>query len=105
MRAGLSDRRADLQHQTAPRNSRGEAIPTFTTYATVWARKEDIRGREFFAAQQLNIESPTTFTIRFRADMLNTDRMIVDGVIYNIRNINEVPRRKWLNILATRLPT
>lgn len=105
MQIGTLDRRAELQHQTAQRNTRGEALPVFTTYASVWANREDQNGKEFFAAQQMNTESPTIFVIRWRSDVAKSDRIVVDGNTYNIRSIAEIPRRRGLTLMTTAVPT
>jgi len=50
MRSGDLDRRVTLQHRVLTRNARGEEVESFTDYVTVWAKKEDAGGREFFSS-------------------------------------------------------
>lgn len=101
MRIGTLDNRVQLQHRTLTPNARGEQVQSYTTYATVWARRNDVRGREFFAAQQINFEGTTEFTIRYRTDVLITDRIVEGSKTYNIRHIAEFPRNKGLSLIAT----
>ena len=102
MRAGHLDRRAELRHRVLTRNATtGEEVETFTAYATVWAGKRDIRGREFFAAQQVSSDITTTWQIRYRSDVVATDRLVVDGLDYNIVSIAEIGRRDGLELQAT----
>lgn len=102
MHAGALDRRIALQHRIlAARNAQGEQVETYTTFSTVWAKKTDMRGREVFAAQHMNAEGASTFVIRFRDDVLATDRVLFNNVAYNIRSIAEIGRREWLELTTS----
>lgn len=101
MRAGQMDRRLKLQHRKLDQNERGEDEVSYGTYATVWGRRNDLKGREYFAASQMNSEATLEFTIRWRADVVETDQVIENGVSYNIRHIAEIPRRKGLILMTT----
>jgi len=101
MRAGKLDRRVQLQHRTLSRNGSGEQIASYTTYATIWAGKRDLRGREYFAAQQLNAELQATWALRWRDDVLETDRLIDDaGGIFDVTHVAEIERRKGLDLVC-----
>jgi SPP1 family predicted phage head-tail adaptor len=103
MQAGSLDRRIDLQRRSLTLNAQHENIESFATYATVWASKEDqgSRGREFFAAQQVQAELSTKFVIRHRSDVLLIDRIVCEGITYDVKSVAEIGRRKGLAILAT----
>lgn len=103
MQAGRLDRRIELQHRVlGSRSASGQQAVTYETYATVWAGKKDLRGREYYAANQMNAEISTQFRLRWRSDVLATDRIVCEGVSYNIRPpIAEIGRREGLEILAT----
>jgi SPP1 family predicted phage head-tail adaptor len=101
MRAGKMDRLATLKHRELSRNAHGEQVPTYTDYAEVWAEKLDLRGREFFSAQQTNAESTVKFRIRHRTDMVLTDRIVCEGNTYDIQQIAEIGRRDGLELIAT----
>jgi SPP1 family predicted phage head-tail adaptor len=103
MEAPRLDRRVELRHLVLTRNSTtGEQVESWpTAYATVWAGKRDMRGREFFAAQQVNSDITTIWQIRYRTDVLATDRLVVDGLDYNITGIAEIGRRDGLELQAT----
>lgn len=102
MQAGRLDRQVELRHVVLTRNSTtGEEVEAYSTYATVWAGKRDIRGREFFAAQQVNSEVSTVWQIRYRDDVRMTDRLVIDGLDYNVVSIGEIGRREGLEIMAT----
>ena len=103
MRAGYLDRRATLQHRVLVRNEgTGEEEVSYSDYATVWAGKRDVRGREFFAAQQMNSEISTIWQIRHRTDVVATDRIVVDGVAYSLAGPPaEIGRRDGLELQTT----
>lgn len=102
MRAGALDRRAELKRRVLTRDATtGEEVVSYSTYATVWASKRDVRGREFFAAQQVNAELTTIWQMRHRSDVVHTDRIVCEGVTYNIIGIAEIGRRVGLEIQAT----
>jgi SPP1 family predicted phage head-tail adaptor len=100
MRAGQLDRRVELQHRTLTRNASGENVASYATYDTVWGGKRDLRGREFFAAQQENAELQATWTIRWRDDVAVTDRMVADGETFDVVHIAEIGRRKGLDLVC-----
>lgn len=51
MRAGRLRNRVQIQSKTTARNGYGEAIETWSTAATVWARVRIKRGREYLVGQ------------------------------------------------------
>jgi SPP1 family predicted phage head-tail adaptor len=102
MQAGRMDRSVVLQHRVLTRSATtGEEVVTYEAYATVWAGKRDLRGREFFAAQQVNSDITTLWQIRYRADVVATDRIVVEGLNYSISGVSEIGRRDGLEIQAT----
>lgn len=102
MLAGKMDRLVALKHRTLTRNTTtGEEVESYATYASVWASKRDVRGREFFAAQQVNSDVTTIWQIYHRTDVLATDRLVVDGLDYDITGIAEIGRKQGLEIQAT----
>jgi SPP1 family predicted phage head-tail adaptor len=102
MRAGKLDRRVQLQRRTLTRNGSGEQMASFATYATVWAGKRDLRGRELFTAQQTQAEISAIWTIRYRADVLPTDRLVDDsGAVFDIAGPPaEIGRRQGLDLVC-----
>lgn len=101
MRAGTLDRRVTLQHATLAEDAHGQQVPTYADYATVWAQRLDTTARERMASQQMISERTCKFRLRYRSDVLPTDRLVCDGVAYNIAPPAELGRREGLEILAT----
>lgn len=104
MRSGHMDRRIQLQHRSlSVRDVQGQQIESWTTYATIWASRADVKAREFIVSQQANAELTTKYVIRYRSDVLYTDRLVEGAVSYNIRSLAEIGRHEGLEILATAL--
>lgn len=102
MQAGKLDRQVVLQHRTeASIDSNGERSFTWSTYATVRAQRLDLIGREYFATRQLQSEVSTRFRIRYRSDVLVTDRLQSDGRNFDIHSVAEIGRKEGLEILAS----
>jgi len=102
MRAGRMDRQVTLQARTTTRNAQGEDVATYADLATVWAEKIDLRGREFFAAQQSRAEVTTRWRIRYRDDLRAVDRLVHQDVVYDVvAPPAEVGRRQGLELVTT----
>lgn len=102
MQAGRLDRYVTLQARTVTRNAEGEDVATYATLANVWAEKFDLRGREYFAAQQSRAEVTTRWRIRYRDDLRAVDRLVYDGVAYDVvAPPAEIGRRLGLELVTT----
>lgn len=102
MRAGQMDRRIELRHRVlGTQDANGAYSPvTYVAYKTVWARKEEIGGREYFAAETKQAENTVRFTIRYRSDVVATDRFECEGRDYEVIQTSEFGRRESLVIFA-----
>lgn len=74
--AGEMRERVELQQRAAGRDSLGQPNGAWSAVATVWAKVEQLRGREWFAAGQMQAETVVRFTIRFRSDIDETFRVV-----------------------------
>lgn len=99
--AGSMDRSIALQSRTLTPNAFNEQIPTYATFATVWGQKTELSGREQLLAQQISAVQTTRFRIYWRNDVTNTCRAIVDGLTYELTNIIEVGRHRYLDLTCT----
>jgi len=105
VKAGQLDRVIELQHrELAAADQYGQRKPSFSTYANVRARKLDMTSREFFTADATNAERITRWQIRFREDVLQTDRIQYGDLSYDIVQISEIGRRKGLTLFASAAP-
>ena len=95
------DRRVTLQSRTLTANAYGEQVASYTDLETVWAEKWDLRGREYFAAQQVSADVTTRWRIRWREDVSVLDRVVYNSVPYDINQVVEIGRQGGLELLTT----
>lgn len=76
--------RVTLQVRNAGLDAHGQQATTWSDLATVWARAEPLRGRDFFAAAQGQATVTTRFGIRWRADLTGAHRVVWRNVPYDI---------------------
>ncbi len=100
MRGGHLDRQIVIQQAAESRDSFGEPVKTWSTFATVWASKLDIVGRERFAARQDLAEESTVFRIRWLAGVTAKMRIVHDGKTYGIQGLAELGRSEGIDITA-----
>ena len=101
MQAGKLDRVVSLQHVTLTKDTTtGERVQSWSTYDTVRAQKVELRGRELFAAAETRYELSVKFRIRYRTDVLQTDRLIFGGGAYDIQDITEIGRAQGLELVC-----
>ena len=74
---------------------------TFETLATVWAKFRPTGGREFREGSVAVAETRATFTIQYRDDLDQADRLIFAGKIWDIASVVRVGWKEALDINAT----
>jgi SPP1 family predicted phage head-tail adaptor len=89
MRAGQLRHRITIEAPTGAQNEYGEPVEGWTPHATVWASREDLGGREYFAAQQTQTTVSTRFRIRFLAGISPAMRILSDGIPYDIEAVQD----------------
>lgn len=102
LNAGQLDRRVTIQARQTTRDAAGGSVVTYTERATVWAMVRWLTGREVLAAQQVVAAEQAEFTLRHRADVLPTDRLVLDGAAWDVQHIGVMGRNEALRILAAR---
>ena len=101
MQAGKLDRQIVLKSYSETKGSAGGITETYTDVATFWADVIDLRGNQFFAAQQVNSGITTKFRIRYRSDIDARWRIGWKGKEYDIIGVPvEVGRNETLEIMA-----
>ena len=102
VRIGQLNQRIDIQEDNGIVNSVGQKIPSWTLLTTVWAHVRSLSGNERFAAQQLISEVVYEITIRFRTDLDESHRVVLqDGQLLDIQAIFDPDgRRRELKILC-----
>lgn len=87
MHSGLLNKRVSLEARVITRDASGGTIETWQPVATVWAGIAPLSGREFVAAQSVQAGVTTRITIRWRAGIDASMRLVHEGLIYNVRAV------------------
>lgn len=90
------NRRVELQRATIQRDSYGGEVKTWATLATVWARVEVTGVSENFdndANRAVPIRN-AKMEIRYRRDLRETDRVVYDGLAWDIEGLGELGYRR-----------
>ena len=104
MRAGELNDRIALQSVTGEtRGARGESIPAWTTYATVWAEVKPVSARQIDISRAYADTVSHVIRIRYRAGVLPTHKGVVGSRIFAFNGVLETQRREELTIYATEL--
>jgi len=101
MQAGQLRHRIELQSCDGSKNTFGEKEKIWTTYATVWASIEPLRGRELLWAQQISAELTHSILIRYNSDVTVKDRAKMGVRIFTfnvVKNMDE--KDEMLEILC-----
>lgn len=92
----------DIEFPTRVSDGRGGFRTTgWTSRGTSWAKAELMTMREQLLYQDLRTVFFRKFTLRYRSDVLITDRILLDSKAYNIRSLDDVDYyHEWLIIQA-----
>ncbi|AEE98030.1 phage head closure protein [Mahella australiensis] len=95
MRAGELRHRITIQEAISAQDKAGQPIEAWQDVVTVWAKIEDLNGREYLAAKQVPANEVTTrITIRWRDGIKPTMRIITEQRIFDIQSIIDPDGRK-----------
>jgi len=82
---GELTRRISIQQRVDVDNGRGEPIPTWQDlYTGVWAGKAPLRGREYFAAGQMQTPADVRYRLRFLPGITAAMRVVDGGQAFDI---------------------
>ena len=94
------DDRVTLQTRSVVKDALGQDTITWIDLATVWAQCQVLRGREFFAAAQVQQEHTVKVRIRFRADVSTLTRLVWQGRAHDITGVVPVGRKDMLELMC-----
>jgi len=100
IRSGELDQRITIQQATLVQNEFKENVPTWTTFATVWADYLPFGGTEFWGSMQITAKKMGTFGIRTLAGLSATMRISYDGDLWDIQRIDPGKRNGKMVIFA-----
>lgn len=89
LRANDLNRRITLQGKKTVLDREGTPIESWVDVATIWAARNPLTAKEFFAAATVNAEKAVKYRIRYRPGILEDMRLIDqrDGVAYEIKGV------------------
>lgn len=100
---GKLRQRVDLQQATESQNAFGEMTKSWATAATVWAAVEDLQGREFLEARQLEAEVSTRIRIRERAGVGPDWRVLHGSDVYDVKAVVvDATRAREMQLMCVR---
>lgn len=99
---GELDRRVNLFSYTETQSSTGQAVKTFTLYKAVWAKVEYGGGSEAITSDAPTPMADLYFIVRYDANITEKTRVEYRGVKYNITHIEEVERKVYLKLTASK---
>lgn len=105
MDAGKLDRRLTLQQKSVSQSALGDLVETWSTVATVWARKLSSKGREFYSGGVPLGVDDAGFQIRYSVAASGIDqtwRVQFEGHSYDVYSVDEVGRKGYLTVMAKR---
>lgn len=73
---GRLNQRVALQQPATTVDALGQRVETWATVADVWAQAQPLRGREFFAAGQVQSEASVRFRMRYRSGVTSAMRVL-----------------------------
>jgi len=102
MRAGELRHRVTLQRLVDGQDEAGQPTQVPQDVATVWAKVEDLTGREYVAARQVPVsEVSTRVTIRWRADVEPSMQVVAGGRTLHVESVLDPGgRRRELQLMC-----
>ncbi|MEY5101246.1 MAG: hypothetical protein RJA36_3965 [Pseudomonadota bacterium] len=87
--AGDMRERITIQTRASGVDSLGQESATWSTHITCWASVEPLRGKEYFAAGQVQSSVDVRIRIRWREGIVPTMRVLWRGVAHDIVSVIE----------------
>lgn len=79
-----------IQSEATADNTLGEPVQTWVDLVTVLAQAQPLRGREYFAAGQMQAPQDVRFRIRYHVGITETMRVMWRGVPHAINAVIDV---------------
>lgn len=98
MRAGKLDRIIEIQRLSRTVDDYGTETEAWTPVATLRAQLVQASTEEFVNSFGSSAETIAIFRIRYRNDLLTSDRITCRGQAYDVKEIKELGRREGLDL-------
>lgn len=93
MLAGQMRRKVTIQSRSVAIDAVGGQAVTWTDVCTLWAQVQPTGGKEITVGGALRAESIFTVTTRYYAGIVPKMRILFEGQIFEIVNINDTDQR------------
>lgn len=102
MRAGDLHRRVRIERNGGGFDDLGQPIEGWTEVATVWGNVRMLTGKETLMSEADVAVASASIRIRYRTDITNGMRAIVDGVVFNIgAPLPDLAGREYVDLPCT----
>jgi SPP1 family predicted phage head-tail adaptor len=100
-------RKITIQKKVTEKNEYGDVTTTWQDWKAVWAERESLWGRDYFAALAVGEQETVEFVVRHVGflDELKTDthRLVFEGGIYDLKQVDYLKDDDlWLKLRAVR---
>lgn len=103
MRAGKLDRTIAIERSTHVVDDYGNPQYTWTVLATMRAQVVEASTTEYIRNYGASSENVTVFRTRWLDGVTLADRVVADGVNFDIKDIKEIGRRRGLELRCVAL--
>jgi len=102
VRIGALRKRITIQEIASTKDGLSGVVEAWADWQTVWASIDPLRGDEYFAAKQFNVELTHKITIRYRSGLTPTMRVLYGARVFSISAIlNPDERNRELVLMCT----
>lgn len=98
----IFDRRIVVERSTETVNVVGDRVDTWATLLTIWASSDYKGGKEEYESAEKTAIGERKFTVRYSAasSVTEKDRILYNSQYFDIRAINEIGRRDYLEFIC-----
>lgn len=101
-RNGAYRHKITIQTPTETLDGFGQAVKSWSTFATPFASVEPLQGREYFSSSQFQAEVTTRVRLHYLSGVTAKMRVSWDGRIYNIQSIiNPAERNREMQLMCS----
>jgi SPP1 family predicted phage head-tail adaptor len=83
----------EVETPTESADGFGGYTDAWANKAYLWCKVDDTGGSESLTNGRLETDTSAVFVTQFRSDISTLDRLILDGVTFNIRRVENVERK------------
>ncbi len=94
MSAGEFRHRVKLQQRSKTEDDLGQQVLAWSDVAMLWAKVEQLSGRELMTASAERAENTARITVRFRPDIVEKMRILYGAIIYDITSVSDIEGRR-----------